>query len=338
MKICHIATFSQKSGVGIYALNLLKEMPKDIVVFDWPYKTKSSRLFGPLTSFFRLRKICRDCDIIHIQYHLWEYGPLFLPVLWLLKGKARIILTLHEMHEGRGWVKSFHNLFYRAADLLITHTKYHKQSLPEKLQSRIKVIPMGIKKVDSSIIKSDKIEILMPGFINKWKNHITAIKAVKSIVNNNLHLTIAGKSNDDFLLSEIKELCGHSIWATIKEGFLNSEDYDRLFRQADIILLPYKRITMSAILTDAIAYHKPVIASDIPSFRESLSGKCPLVNPDDVQDMTDKIDALVKDESARKDISDKFAIMAQLNSFKNLSRRLLKEYDLVLQSNKSEKR
>jgi glycosyltransferase involved in cell wall biosynthesis len=290
--------------------------------FDWPYKSRIKRILGPISSFFKLSEICRTHDIIHVQYHIGEYGPLFLPIMGIIKGKSKLVLTLHEIHKEHPCIKRLSEWSYRYADLLFVHTKEHRQEVPQA-----KIIPFGIRKISEGRIKGSRTEVLIPGFINRWKGHDVGINALEGM---SIHLTILGKSYDEDYFKEIQALAAGKDWITIKEGFASSEEYDRAFREADLILLPYRKITMSAVLADAVAYHKPMVASDIPAFREYLGGIVPLAEPGNAEDFADKIRSALHDEDMVTRLND----LAQSNSWKNVARKTMGCYSEVMNEKK----
>lgn len=51
---------------------------------------------------------------------------------------------------------------------------------------------------------------------------------------------------------------------------LSSEEVVSLHRSAEFVILPYESITQSGALFAALSLAKPVIASDLPAFREVL--------------------------------------------------------------------
>jgi glycosyltransferase involved in cell wall biosynthesis len=330
MKACHIASFTQNSGIGIYAKNLIRHMP-EVHVFDWKYKSRISRMLGPITSLPAIIQAFRNYDLIHIQYHIGEYGPLFLPLLCFLKlfWKPKIVLTLHEIHEDYPMVVKFHNIFYRCADLLMVHSKRHKAALPQEM--KVKVIFLGVKKVFDSRTKSDRFLVLIPGFINRWKGHDIALKALKGL---DVNIEIMGKVMDPLFFDELLELAADDKRVKIKQGFFSDKVFEEAFRRADLILLPYRKITGSAILSEALAYHKPIIASDIPYFKEILPKEF-LAQSEDVASFYDKISEAINNKETRDYMIEETKRLASQFSWENLAKITQKEY-LALTSDRQD--
>ena len=63
-----------------------------------------------------------------------------------------------------------------------------------------------------------------------------------------------------------------SIISAIIEHFVSDETlYDAIGR-SDLILLPYRKISQSGVLLLALSFRKPILTSDLPSFKETLEG------------------------------------------------------------------
>jgi glycosyltransferase involved in cell wall biosynthesis len=54
----------------------------------------------------------------------------------------------------------------------------------------------------------------------------------------------------------------------LQKGFLNDESLSMLFYAADVVLLPYKAISASGVMFDALAHGLPFIATDLKFFNE----------------------------------------------------------------------
>ena len=51
-----------------------------------------------------------------------------------------------------------------------------------------------------------------------------------------------------------------------------NKDLYQAIGESDLILLPYRNISQSGVLLLALSYKKPILTSDLPSFRETLEG------------------------------------------------------------------
>ena len=230
------------------------------------------------------------CNIFH--YHL--FGSSALVVFNMILAKiffAKICLTIHD-------VKSFSNnskfsfyskLIYFFADIIITHNKFSADEIISNysfLENKIQIIPHGnyipfieIEKDKNFArqkigINENKFVLLFFGMIKSVKGLDVLLKAMPEIIKNNKEviLLIAGKPwRDNFSKYEeiIKDLKIEK-YCKLDIKFIDHKDVSLYYASSDIVVLPYRRIYQSGVLMMSLCYKKPVIVSDLPSFREII--------------------------------------------------------------------
>ena len=230
------------------------------------------------------------CNIFH--YHL--FGSSALVVFNMILAKiffAKICLTIHD-------VKSFSNnskysfyskLIYFFADIIITHNKFSADEIISNysfLENKIQIIPHGnyipfieIEKDKNFArqkigINENKFVLLFFGMIKSVKGLDVLLKAMPEIIKNNKEviLLIAGKPwRDDFSKYEeiIKDLKIEK-YCKLDIKFIDYKDVSLYYASSDIVVLPYRRIYQSGVLMMSLCYKKPVIVSDLPSFKEII--------------------------------------------------------------------
>jgi glycosyltransferase involved in cell wall biosynthesis len=87
--------------------------------------------------------------------------------------------------------------------------------------------------------------------------------------------------------------------------YLAAEEISTYFQAADVLALPYEAITMSGALMTALTYGKPIVATDLPAFREVLTaeGNALLVPYGDTAALSLAILRLVQDERLRSHLA-----------------------------------
>jgi glycosyltransferase involved in cell wall biosynthesis len=79
------------------------------------------------------------------------------------------------------------------------------------------------------------------------------------------HLTVAGECGDPALAAELTRLAGQSPGrVTLRLAWCSAEDASRLLRLADVMVLPYRRITTSGSALLALGHGLPLVAPDLP--------------------------------------------------------------------------
>lgn len=134
--------------------------------------------------------------------------------------------------------------------------------------NKMKVIPNGIdccaiRKVEAK--KNEGTTILSVGRLTRQKNYPVAIEAFNEICSENLHYDIVGEGEAE------KELKAMAINKNIRFlGAIPRENVLSLTAGADIICMPSLWEGLSIYMMEAFALGKPMMLSDIPSFREAL--------------------------------------------------------------------
>ena len=80
--------------------------------------------------------------------------------------------------------------------------------------------------------------------------------------------------------------------------FVSDRELAAVFRRADLVVLPYRESEQSAVLTTALAFGKPILATDVGGFAE-LGDALRLVPPGDPGALQDGLRDLLADEQAR---------------------------------------
>jgi glycosyltransferase involved in cell wall biosynthesis len=255
-------------------------------------------------------------DIIHFQ-------ALRLPWLdWIFfkmikHTNCKIVFTVHntESHEKDQFQQSVLNKIYKSCDLLFVQTEFSKQILLQKLAidtNRIHLAPRGtvLWKYEAMAepaslynprqfwnYQHDDEVILMFGLIREYKGIDLLIKSLSLLKDKRpkLRVLIAGACYDERLIESYKDLAKRlSVEALVRFRIEKIDDalVASLFRVADLIALPYRRIDQSAVLVTAYSHKKPVIASDTGGFLENIIDKKTgyLFKTGDTEDLAQKID------------------------------------------------
>jgi glycosyltransferase involved in cell wall biosynthesis len=147
--------------------------------------------------------------------------------------------------------------------------------------------------------------VLTGGRIIESKGFQYLIKAMPSILKEepNVKLIIAGpdRGYKKYLIQLIQRLKleQHIIFT----GMLSHEAFKKLLYVADIFVLPSLYEGLPVVLLEAMACGKVIVATDIPGVREILSSEeAVLVKPGDVENLSNAIIMLLKDETFAKKI------------------------------------
>ena len=337
--ICCISTYPPKVNCmtsAVYLNTALKKAGSKINITPWNYEGKIKTTVAPITNFAILRNACRQNRIVHVQYDLAGYMPLFLPALLLARlfTPAKLVLTLHEdfanlpFSHGIRWYHHFWYVFFNA---LIVHTPQHKAFLPRILHKKTVVQPHGV------ILRKTAREtpavpiIVLPGFVNRWKGHTVAIRALAQVLTiiPNAGLIIVGKTHDAAYAAEIRQLIihlkldNHIFWA---DGYVSETELFGYLQNATLAILPYERTTMSGILCHLISYRIPTIMTDLPPFRWFTKNRAMYFKKGDSVELAQKIIGLIKNDTACKEMEIQFGNLSTEYDWENTAKKTMGIY------------
>ena len=221
---------------------------------------------------------------------------LFLALVNRLKIKARLILEMHEIVDPleerilpvRLYSRIMGRLLMKRADAFVVHASSVKDQVTRIYglkEDSVAVIPHALYDVycrdcDKQAAKdklgiSEEFVILYFGLIRKYKGVPYLVEAFnklpQSIVQHS-RLVIAGEDwGDETCLGDMINSSPYKEQITYKPQFIPDDMIPKYFSAADVVVLPYLRTAGSGVASIATAYGKPLIISDLPALRESLT-------------------------------------------------------------------
>ena len=280
-------------------------------------------LLGSLYSHFHAR--LNSCKIFH--YHL--FGSSLLVIFNMIIAKlllVKIALTIHDVQSFSKKNKSsfYSKIIYFFSDVILTHNQFSKEEMilnQPFLKNKIEIIPHGnyipfinIENDQQASrnriqIPLDKKVLLFFGMIKTVKGLDVLLNAMPEIIkcNNDILLLIAGKPwRDDFSKYEkliddlkIKDYCKLDI------KFIDHKDVASYYSASDVVVLPYRKIYQSGVLMMSLCYKKPVIVSNLPSFKEIVDDKKTALffKSEDSNSLSLTVNDLINNEDLMSDIN-----------------------------------
>jgi D-inositol-3-phosphate glycosyltransferase len=262
-----------------------------------------------------LYALTTKAELFHIlwnnKFETFDRVPLML--YYKLLGK-KTLLTVHNVNTRERdsndlWFNRLTlKIQYRFVDHLFVHTERMKRELGEQFDvsaAKISVIPFGINNaVPNTSLSPDEARsrlgieekdraILFFGNIAPYKGLEYLIEAFRQIMieGGAYRLVIAGNPKN----------C-ESYWSAIQDSLNRHVNRDRIlqkiefvpdaeteiyFKAADVVVLPYRHIFQSGVLSLGYSFGLPVIASDVGALCEDIiEGKTGFVcRPEDPADL-----------------------------------------------------
>lgn len=267
-----------KSIVNTSGTSLLKKLSRGI-------ETSINYLYLSLWVFLK------KPDIIHFQWLPFvEYSniePVFLKVLHWACPRSKMFLTVHNIYPHGMTEKQkpvYKNRFGSLKPFMsgyLVHLDSAKQALSSEFQvdeDLITVAYHGIFAPTTNLVKNstsnnEQIKIIMYGYQTPYKGAdilVSALGILPTTYQNKIQCYIIGKT-DPLLYEKCREDAKKYNVKWI-DRFVSDEELYNAIGRSDLILLPYRAITQSGVLLLALSYNKPIITSDLPSFKETLQG------------------------------------------------------------------
>ncbi|HVY36217.1 MAG TPA: glycosyltransferase family 4 protein [Candidatus Paceibacterota bacterium] len=277
-------------------------------ILPWNYLRYRSRFFAPIKIIVLKGIRLLRADIVHIHYVPSLYLYHLLPILLFARVTGtRVVLTIHEAKNNgplRLILDALARMHYCLASHLIVHSMYHKHLLSLRQQKKTTVIRHGVSSAISiqPSPRSPKVifSFLQIGFIAPWKGCDSAIRAIEILrdqgVRARLHIVgkIYNRNYYDGLMRLVREKHLEAI-VSIEGAFISDKKYETFFQVADAVLLPYRRVTMSGILSAAIAAGTPTIMTALEPFVEYTQSQGIYVPPNDPVALATAMKCLITD-------------------------------------------
>lgn len=274
-----------------------------------------------------LRRLRREpADVIHFQW-------LPLPVLdrhflAALRRIAPLVLTVHDTNPFNGNPAARLQRMgalttIRGFDRLIVHTEQGRQRLIEQGAdpARVSVLPHGLLETPAPLLVSDPmtgpVRFLLFGKIKPYKGADLLIEAFARLapaLRETARILIIGKPYMDIApLRALAEAKGVARQVTIETRFVADDELAKLFAPGTIAAFPYREIEASGVLSLAIAHGRPVLASRIGGFAETIEdgvhGR--LVPPGDVVALSAAMTRLLEDRAFAATCAERVAALAR---------------------------
>lgn len=207
--------------------------------------------------------------------------------------KAKIVGTVHNITPHTYHFTSLRYIIdfllkitYRSFDYCVFHTDTLRQAGEAFIKSsNVNYItaPHGtwtIEERQQTNIPDNSfglLRILAYGNIRRNKNIHLLIKSLSLITSFKVHLRVAGPAGDKEYLHEIEQLAsaansGQRHRVSIQPNFICDDEVHELMAHSDVLALPYTNFSsQSGILFDALAYRRPIIATEQGGLKDVMT-------------------------------------------------------------------
>lgn len=281
----NLATNLPDFEFGLLTNGILENMPENIKQYPI-YTSNKNNFIQKLRLSINLRKIAKNCDLIHCLFTPTKLNSFLLSKLLSNKKTIQTIATLREDLFSDAEIK---NLMF--GNLLVTYSDYAKNKLNKMGFNNVKRIYPGIDldyfspaPKDADLLK--KYELKTDDFVVAFPGEYARLGAIDDISDMIFkYLNIFKQDNVKFILAcrlknsadilKKEELMKRikSCGATDTVIFINTfSEMSKLYNLSDAIIFPVRemhgKFDVPLAVIEPMACEKPVIVSNLPTLTE----------------------------------------------------------------------
>lgn len=247
---------------------------------------------NPLTWWRTLRRIGRwQPDVVVLPWWVPFWAPVWAVLgrgVRRLPGAPKLLFICHNVlpHEqgtiGRLLLPAVVRHTLAPGDGFIVHASSSAERLRAVLpDARYRVAPLpsyaalGREKEQTlpATVPRDRPLLLFAGLVRPYKGLDVLLEALPAVLARRpVHLLVAGEfwQNVAEYQKQIAAL-GIADAVTIVDAYLPDEQLAACMAAADVVVLPYRSASQSAVVQLAFGHGRPVITSDVDGLRESVA-------------------------------------------------------------------
>ncbi|MFN3649899.1 MAG: glycosyltransferase [Armatimonadota bacterium] len=240
---------------------------------------------------------------------------------------------------------------FARADAVIVHTAAARERMLQRgiPADRVHVLPAGVPHPDEAAMEPERVSAFRQrlglngarvatifGFVHQDKGYEIALAALKGLPAG-VKLVIAGGTRVEHERGYMEQLQQRIRDEGLAErvvitGYLSEPEVSTVMALTDVVLVPHTAANGSYSVMIGLSHGKPVLASDLPCFREihERGGGAELFDPGDERALAERLGYLLASHSARTQLGKKAAAFAQEQSWSAVAERTRQIYEQVL--------
>jgi len=305
-RICIIGPFPPiKGGISQYDDFLVNELKKESEVYCISYKRQYPKFLvknreqidenykenlevdfcidsvNPFTWITALNKVRKfKPDLVILPWWVVYWVPMYVLFLTYFKiNRIKSLFICHNIyeHEDHTIKQLFSKMTLNMANIFLVHSETEKNKLSNIIVNKKIVkhlLPIyKFSTLDTKIQKkesNEKLKLLFFGFIREYKGLDLLLEALRMVNDKEIHLTIVGEfwNGSDNYVEFIKIHNLQNI--TIVDQYVPDKEISKYFLSTDVIVLPYRHATGSAVIPVAYSYNKPVLVTNVGGLPEAV--------------------------------------------------------------------
>lgn len=251
-----------------------KEIKGCLHLYNINYRFRKRNL---LSLIFMLVYFVRATFAAHkkgcVNFCMYGWHPFLIPLFLLFFPRKNTILSAHNYKAHSHSRYDLTSLFYKRYRYFHFHSKMqmdlYLKDYPKGKAFYTQMLPkdFGFPNGSFSLNKQKKKVLLAFGLIRRYKRLDLLIEAINKLNSDNVLVLIAGYSSD---FSEYEAIMQDKSKFRCEIRLIDNAEIADLFSISDFLVLPYDDATQSGPSLIALNYGLPIIASDLPAFKELI--------------------------------------------------------------------
>ena len=266
-------------------------------------------------------------------------APIFVP-----KSK-KLVLTIHDVAflTYPDSFSKFFRLYYKflipfgikRADSIITVSNYSKELIEKyypQAKGKVNAIHLGVDSSFRVLGDEKKEQILYVGSLNERKNFIGVIEAFERL-STKCKLVLVGNYGDNFELDKKSQ----DVLARAKQhpniefkSNVSDDELIELYNSSKLFVYPSFYEGFGLPVLEAMACGTPVVTSDVSSLPEVGGDAVVYCNPNDINDIKDKIKMVLDDEKLQEELRQKGLQRAKEFSWEQSASKHIKVFESLI--------
>jgi glycosyltransferase involved in cell wall biosynthesis len=299
-----------------------------------PRSRRLLKLAEHVPDMLRYRRAAREADVVHFQWLTVQHTDRYL--LPPRERRPRV-LTAHDVlpREPRPGQLRAQRRLYDRFDAIVVHSEHGRERLTAELgvePARVHVIPHGAfahlaaGPITAAPFQTDLPVALFFGLLRPYKGIDVLLEAWRGIEHAELWIAGMPRMNIEALRAAAPP------GVRFVPRFIVDSELPAYFQRADLVVLPYREIDQSGVLSTALAFGKPLLVSDVGGFAEvAAAGAARAVPAGDAGALHNALEELLGDASARAELAERArAAAGGPYSWETIGRRTLGLYEDLL--------
>ena len=315
---CHPAVFS----------NFSSPAPEEAIHRHFHFNVNSNVIlvFRLAWSYYRLQTKIRKQQIEYCILHGFRFGFWEWMFVRMLKtAPAKILMIIHDPENLLGLTQNnkWRKKIFDSCSRLIVHNNFSRDELQRGLTSdqrqKLAVIPHG-NFIGKSFEKDDTKQFLDELGLDPAKKYILFFGQIKEtkgldlllnalpLTSESINLIIAGRMRKHSFSRYNEIIRANKIEDRVKlfVRYISPQLRESLFRSADLVVLPYRKVFQSGVMLMAMSFGKAVLASDLPPNKELITDNKNgfLFRTGDVSHLASQINLIIRNDRERTGVAE----------------------------------